>query len=138
MQDVRKDLNDRVNTGVLLSFAELQTLSKRVLSFVSEQARKDFEELMTLDQHYCQSPYFNPQLRQEIPPLTPVPLFEDFRTLSSVSISTHTPCAQSKMRQLQENIHHYLLRLLDMSESQHRERLQLMKIIISHIEGVTS
>eukprot|EP01113_Clastostelium_recurvatum_P023645 TRINITY_DN28197_c0_g1_i1.p1 TRINITY_DN28197_c0_g1~~TRINITY_DN28197_c0_g1_i1.p1 ORF type:complete len:140 (+),score=18.65 TRINITY_DN28197_c0_g1_i1:2-421(+) len=134
MQEAKQELIQRLASGALLPFPRLTSLVRSTLANVAEVARSDFEELMTLDQYYSQKRPGHHISLPTMPARTSLPIFEDLGGLSLVGLSSHTPCAPIKLRQLSENVHIYLIKLIDATEKQHQERLGVMKAIARALE----
>ena len=140
LQEIRRDINDHLSSGNLLSLQECKGKISSLLLILGDMGRVDFQALMEADEELLECLQAN---RLDTPTknwqdtLPPFPSFGSNDSTSTSSLVGHPgPCAVSKLHKLQEDVHYYLLALLNYVERQHEDRVALTRYILTKADGL--
>jgi hypothetical protein len=137
LQGIRKDINDHLASGTMLSLDECKGKINSLLLILADMGRVDFQALMYADEQLLECIQ---QSKSEIPTRTwqdTLPPFPSFGSNDNNApfVGHPGPCAVSKLLKLQEDVHFYLLALLNYVERQHEDRIILTKYILTKVDA---
>ncbi|KAL0224873.1 hypothetical protein RCL1_002785 [Eukaryota sp. TZLM3-RCL] len=131
--DLRNLLQQRLDIDDLFTVAEIKTLTRRFLRQVVTDSKKDFAQLLYLDEYRRTIAVYKPYERTQ--------LLEDYASLMSSDCWPEVPddepnckTAKEKYQYALRNAHLALIRLFDRASHLRAQRLELAKCLIYELE----